>query len=757
MAHRAKETLPEPGPEPGGAALPRGLIPVDAAAQQHRPTSEGFDGGLRRRFVVAVLSAFVSTASAEDFEQPRLDFPTRILPILTKAGCNAGACHGAAVGQGGFRLSLLGYDPEKDYEIITREFSGRRIDPAAPEESLFLRKPTRQIDHDGGRRIKKDSDAYQLLVRWIAAGVPYGPPALRVTGIEVAPKDLLLETTNQTVALRVRAFLSDGTREDVTALALYTSNDDAVAEVNGAGVVTTRDRGLTGIMVRYSGQVAAARVGVPFSNAAVKAADFQPQNFIDEKILAELRRLRIPPSALSDDAEFLRRVGLDVIGCLPSPDEVRAFLRESPSPAKRQRVIDALLKRDEFVDFWTMKFADLLLMSGKRGSEAATQTYHTWLREQIANNRPFDEIARELITAVGEISKVGPANFLTLASDPRDLGEHASTIFLGTQIACARCHAHPYAKWTQDDYHRFAAFFARVSQESGLVRVRDQGEVEHPKTGKSLRPTPLGGVAPIEAASRDRRIALADWLTSANNPLFAQAIVNRIWQHLLGRGLAEPVDDLRPTNPPANPELMEALAADFAAHGYDVRRLIRMIVSSRTYQLSSRANEINRRDDRFFSRAYLKPLAAQVLADAIAQASGVPEEFAGYPAGTRAVQLIGSQTPSFALDVFGRCSRERACESSGRSGGGLAQALHLINGSTVNGKLRNGFLTAALAGARADAELIDELYLRTLSRPADQPEIARWKTMLADPAERAEVAEDLLWALLNSREFAFNH
>jgi len=739
-------------------------------------------GRARWLFVVAVLSGLFWTAFAEDVQHARLDFPTRILPVLTKAGCNAGACHGAAVGQGGFKLSLLGYDSEKDYETITRESSGRRIDLSAPDASLFLLKPTRQIDHDGGRRIKKDSEAYFTLKRWIAAGVPYGPRDLRVTAISVAPNDLLLETTNKTIELRVTATLSDGTKEDVTPLALYTSNDDGVAEVNASGLVTTRDRGLTSIMVRYSGQVAAARVAVPLSDAVVEASAFPAQNFIDEKVFAELRRLRIPPSPLSEDAEFLRRVYLDVIGCLPTPEKVRAFLKEplfsesssSPreervgrgsrreatgesSPRKRQRVIDDLLKREEFVDFWTMKFADLLLINGKRGAENATRTYHLWLREQVANNRPFDQVARELITAAGEITKTGPANFFTLANDPRDLGEHAGTIFLGTQIACARCHAHPYAQWTQEDYHRFAAFFARVSNEGGQVRVRDQGEVEHPKTGKSLLPKPLGGAAPIEDSTADRRAALAAWLTSPDNTTFAQAIVNRIWKHLLGRGLTEPVDDLRPTNPPSNPELLEALAADFVANGYDVRRLIRTIVSARTYQLSSRANEINRRDDRFFSRAYLKPLAAQVLADAIAQATGQPEEFAGYPTGTRSVQLIGAQTPSYALDVFGRCSRERSCESSGSGGGGLAQALHLINGSTVNNKLREGALKQLLASARSDQELIEELYLRTLSRRASAQEMAQWKTMLAGPNARGEIAEDLLWALLNSREFAFNH
>lgn len=722
---------------------------------QVRPTK--FKVGLCPLLVLATLGNFILIAVAGEPIPQRLDFPTRILPILTKAGCNAGACHGAAVGQGGFKLSLLGYDPEKDYQTITRELAGRRIDLDSPAASLFLRKPTRQLDHEGGRRIARNSEAYRTIERWIASGVPYGPPGLRVAAIEVTPKDSLLPNTNQSVPLKVEAILSNGTREDVTSLALYTSNDDGMAEVDATGQVTTRDRGLTSIMVRYSGQVAAARLGVPFSDVDFVGVSFPAQNFIDEKVFAELRRLRIPPSALSDDAEFLRRVYLDVIGCLPTPDEVRAFLNEPASPQKRQCVIDGLLKREEFVDFWTMKFADLLLISGKRGSESATLTYQTWLRGQIARDVPFDKLAREFLLAAGDIKQVGPANFYALAADPRDLGEHFSTMFLGTQIACARCHAHPYAKWTQEDYYRFAAYFARVSREGDLVRVSERGEVAYPKTGQNLLPEPLGAAAPALAPAADRRQGLAAWLTAPENTLPAQALVNRVWKHLLGRGLVEPVDDLRPTNPAPNPALWEALAEDFAAGGFDLRRLIRTIVSSRTYQLSSRANDINRRDDRLFSRAYLKPLAAQVLADAIARATGVPEEYAGHPPGTRAVQLVGSQTASYALDVFGRCSRERNCETSGTSGGGLAQTLHLINGSTVNHKLREGVLKEWLASARSNQELIDELYLRTLSRPATKEERDHWQSELAKSGQRAEFLEDLLWALLNSREFALNH
>ena len=703
--------------------------------------------------LAAATVTMALTAGAEE----RLDFRTRILPILTKAGCNTGNCHGAAVGQGGFKLSLLGYDPLQDHLNITRERGGRRVDLESPARSLILRKSTDQLDHDGGRRIKPDSDAFRTLVKWIGAGAEFGSPDLRVTAIDVEPADILLSTAGETAQLRVTAQLSDGTREDVSALALYSTNDDAVAEVKSSGLVTTRDCGMTSIMVRYSGQVVAARVAVPFGNAAVLAKDFVPRGFVDEAVLAELRRLHLPPSPLSEDTEFLRRVHLDLSGRLPTAEEARIFLNEAPSDGKRSRLITSLLKRGEFVDFWAMKFGDWLLISGKHGGELPTRTYNAWVREQLARNRPLDEMVRDLLVAQGDPGKVGPANFYTLASDPRDLGEYVGSLFLGTQIACARCHAHPADRWTQDDYYAFAAYFARVTQQGGSVRIADRGDVAHPKTHKSVAPRPLGGaVGNLDA--RDPRVPLAEWLVSPDNPLFARNLVNRVWKHLLGRGVVEPVNDLRPTNPPANPALLDALAANFVQHRFDLRWLVREIAASRTYQLTSLTTPANRRDEQLFSHAYLKPLPAQVLVDAVAQVTGVPDQFPDYPAGTRAVQLIGSQTPSHSLDVLGRCTRERSCETAGGTGGGLAQALHLINGSTINDKLRAGGSKILQAREISGGAIIDELYLRALSRLATAAERAAWEPLLAADAEAdADAVEDLLWALLNSREFSFNH
>jgi hypothetical protein len=705
---------------------------------------------MKRRAVLRLVGVFLGlalTAAAGE----RLEFRTGILPILTKAGCNTGNCHGAAVGQGGLKLSLLGYDPVQDHLNLTHERDGRRIDLQSPARSLFLRKATDDLEHEGGERIAPDSEAFRALVKWIGAGAAYGPADLRVTGLALEPADILLSPTGQTAQLRVTAQLSDGTREDVSRLALYSTNDDAVAGVKSTGLVTTRDSGSTSIMVRYSGQVIAARVAVPFPGAVAGAKDFVPRNFVDEAVLAELRRLNLEPSPLSEDAEFLRRVYLDLIGRLPEPEEVRAFLAEPASNAKRSRVIAGLLAREEFVDFWTLKFGDWLLLGGKKAAEFPTRTYHAWLREQLARNRPLDALVRDLLVAEGDPAKSGPANFYALASDPRDLGEYVGSLFLGTQIACARCHAHPADRWTQDDYHAFAAYFARVTQQGGRVRIAERGEVEHPKTHRPVAARPLGGMATPPGAG-DPRAPLAEWLVAGDNPLFARNLVNRVWKHLLGRGLVEPVDDLRPTNPAANPALLDALAANFVQHQFDLRWLVREIAGSRTYQLTSRATAGNRRDSQLFSHALLKPLPAQVLVDAVAQVTGVPDAFPDYPAGTRAVQLIGPQTPSHALDVLGRCSRERSCETAGRAGGGLAQALHLINGSTINDKLRAGM--AMQARGKSAGEIVNDLYLRALARPPTPEERAAWEPALA---KDAEAGEDLLWALLNSREFSFNH
>jgi hypothetical protein len=577
---------------------------------------------------------------------------------------------------------------------------------------------------------------------------------LRVTGIAVEPQDLLAKGPGETTQIRVTATLSDGSTREVSPLALYTANDDAVAGVTKSGKLTVTGRGLTSIMVRYGGQVAAVRVAAPLEGAGMAGDAFPAANFIDEHIRAEFVRLHVSPAPLCEDAEFLRRAYLDLTGRLPDEAITRDFLRSPATGERRRHLIDVLLASEEFTDLWTMKLADLVLLNGP--GDAAKVEYY-WLREQVARNVPFDRIARMLVTASGNPAQVGPAGFMNLATDPRDLSEHVARIFLGTQIGCARCHAHPADRWTQEDYHRFAAFFARLNRDGGVVRAGDRGEVDDPKSGRPLEPRNLGTTNLVEAGSADRRIALADWMTDRANPFFARTVVNRVWKHLLGRGLVEPVDDLRPTNPATHPALLDALAADFSANGYDLRRLVRLIVSSRTWQLASHGGSADPAAARLFARAQLKELPAAVFADAVAQVTGVPDKFAGVPAGTRAVQLISPATSSPALDVLGRCERKRACDSSSRSGGGLAQALHLINGSTINDKIAGGVGLVAELPKRTNREIIETLYLRALSRYPATGEVKAWDAMLPAGEDRGQAIADLMWTVLNSREFSANH
>lgn len=703
----------------------------------------------------------------ELFDLPGHHFATRVVPILSKAGCNSGACHGAAIGQGGFRLSLLGYDSAHDYDSITRELGGRRIHVAAPEESLFLRKPTRQIDHEGGRRFGRNSESFRILRDWIAAGAPPGDPHLRVASIQIEPSSITLPSTNHSAQLRVTALFSDQSAADITRLALYSSNDEGIATVNPNGQITMHNRGVTAIMIRFLDHVAAAQIGVPFQDAPPHS-ELLPRNFIDQHVAAELRRWHIPPSPVSSDAEFLRRATLDLAGRLPTPAEVRSFLAQPANAAKRSDLIERLLRTDEFVDFWTLKFADLLLIHSKRLGEQPARAYHQWLREQIASNQPFDQIVRQLLTSTGDSSLIGPANFHRLKSDPRDMADYTARTLLGMRVACARCHNHPADRWTQDDYYSFAAFFARTSASGQDVVLKSHGDLLHPKTAQPVAPRALAASnpAPSPGADSNRLDALASWLTDPAQPWLARATVNRVWKELLGRGLIEPVDDLRPTNPPLNPVLLEALTAHFIENKFNLQHLIRAIAESHTYQLSSQRNAVNQSDERFFSRAYLKELSAQVLADAIAQALGQPDVFSGYPAGTRAVELLDPEVRSYALDVFGRCPRENNCSSASQFGGGLSQALHFINGETINAKLIDGAVHRLVQGSSPSGPLpsspdfaksIEQFYLSTLSRFPSSQELEHWSQWLAKSSMPLHDLEDLMWSLLNSKEFAFNH
>jgi hypothetical protein len=683
-----------------------------------------------------------------------IDFATGVLPVLTKHGCNSGQCHGAAIGQGGLKLSLLGYDPAADYEALAREYEGRRVNRVRPEASLLLRKPTMGVAHGGGKRFDTGSPGYARLLAWLKAGLPERGTR-GIAAVQVAPAATLLPKPGAAVALKVTATFTDGAREDVTAWALFSSNDDAVATVDEAGRVTAHRRGDTAIMVRYLGEVQAARVAVPLGEQSLSLVREPATSFVDTHVYRQLERMRIPPSPLADDATFLRRAFLDLIGTLPAPEEARRFLADR-SPERRARLVDALLARPEYVDLWTYKLGDLLRINSRVLQAEGARAYHLWVREQVARNTPFNQVAHALVMGLGDAYTEGPANFARVTRDPREEGELIAQTFMGVRLACANCHAHPFDRWTQDDYHGLAAAFARLNR-GREVTLAERGEVTHPRTGKDAAPRIPGG-RPI-ARDGDRRRAVAEWLAAPDNPFFAKATVNRLWKELMGRGLVEPVDDLRPSNPATNPELLDALARDFQAHGFDVKRTLRLIATSRTYQRSAVPTAANRADDRFHSHARLRPLPAPVLMDAIAAVTGVPESYAGLPPGTRAIALGDSRVPSVALDVLGRCAREAGGAPAMVAEGGLPQALHLVNGETLNGRLKapEGRVAGWSASEMPAGAIVEEMYLRALSRPPAPKERAHWSAAIHAAADRRQILEDILWALLNSREFVFNH
>ena len=695
----------------------------------------------------ALIVALTFTVAPSFAAERSWHFPTDILPIITKAGCNAGKCHGAATGQGGFRLSLLGDDSAADHAAITRERGGRRIDFTDAARSLILRKPARELRHKGGQKLRAQSTDWKTMRDWIASGAPFGDAQLAVQQIIVSPSQWRTAKGGRQ-QLRVIAKLNNGKSRDMTAHAVFTSQDDNVAAVDKAGLVAALRPGVAAVMVRAAGHVSAMRVAVPFANALQHPFP-TPRNYIDEAVFAELKAMRIPASSLSSDHVFLRRTTLMIAGRLPTAAEARAFLKQ---PA-RNRLIDRLIGSEAFLDFWTMKLGDLLLIDSKQLGLGPTRAYRDWVRRQLHDNTRVDQLVRELLTAQGNFITRPATNFQRRQTDPREMGEFVSQSLLGIRLACARCHNHPFDRWSQMDYHRFAAFFARTRVRDGAVMFTQNGEVRHPRTGQLVEPANLNGVA-AKRNGPDFRPALADWMTTRDNPFFARAFVNRVWREMMGRGIVEPVDDLRISNPPTNPALLDALAAEFVGNMFDLRRLIRDIANSHTFQCSSKLTEANRADDKLFSRYPLARLEGPVLADAFAQATGQADEYPGYPAGTRAMQLLDARVPSYMLDVLGRCPRTG--DGAPRPGGGLGRALHLINSTDLNAKL--GPATAALVRKhREPAAVLDAMFLQTLSRYPNEMERKMAQAHLDKVQSKEKVWRDLFWALLNTREFLFNH
>ena len=711
-------------------------------------------------------------------------FRNDVIPLLTRTGCNSGACHGALAGKGGFKLSLRGYDPDTDHFVLTRQALGRRVDRLEPSRSLLLTKPTFAVPHGGGRKIEVDSPDFKVLAGWIAAGAP-GPRQddSRITRLEVLPAAAVLKPKD-TLQVLVRATYSNGTTRDVTRWAKFSSSEDLVASVDADGLVKVAGHGEAAITVWFSNLVAANRITSPLPNV-LDATIFRSavrHNFIDELVLNKLETLHIPPADLCTDSEFIRRAYLDAMGVLPKPEEVQKFLTDK-GPNKRQKLIDALLERPEFVDYWAHKWSDVLLVSTRKLPQPAVWAFYQFIRQSVADNKPWDRFAHDILTARGSTLRNGAANYFVLHRDVTDLTESTAVTFLGMSVTCCRCHNHPLEKWTQDQYWGLANLFARVGLKNGerpgevSVQSRPDGDVPHPRRGVPMPPTPLDYKPLAADSSLDRRRYFADWLTSPDNPYFAKALVNRVWRNFMGRGLVEAEDDLRQTNPPTNAELFDALAKDFIAHKYDIKHLIRTVMRSATYQRSSRPSPGNAGDDRFYSRYLVRRLAAEVILDAYAQISEVPTPFVQvslgssggtsptsmYPLGTRALQLPDSQLVSPFLDAFGRPERLQTCSCERQQDSSVGQALHLNNGHTLNDKLRakTSRVEAWLKEKVGDEEAVRRIYLLALSRPPTEAEAKKFKALLAEAAQdkgtsRRAALEDLFWAVLTSKEFVFN-
>jgi hypothetical protein len=745
-----------------------GVQPSDVV----RVTDNGYVRPVGKGLATIAVAAAGRTCTVRvevtDFDALRpLHFGNDIEPLLTRFGCNSGGCHGKASGQNGFKLSLFGFDSDFDLNAIVKEARGRRIFPAAPDASLLLAKASGRVPHGGGKRFAPDSEAYRTLRRWIVQGTPAGDahaPVLDKLTI-VPPQRVLDRAGSQQLA--VLAHYSDGAVRDVTRQAQYQSNEVPVAAVDDDGLVRAFDlSGEATIMARYQGAVAVFRATVPLGKPIARYPDFPTANYIDRLALAKWKKLGITPSDLCTDGELIRRLYLDLCGKLPTADEVRAFLADTKAD-KRVRLVDRCLDDKDYAAYFAMRWGSILRNASLAGSEQAAYAFHEWLVDKIARNRPYDEMARGIVAAAGEWQDAPAINWYWQMRDDQLHQPVADTaqVFLGLRLQCAKCHHHPYERWSQDDYYGLAGFFSRLGRKGGgepppyySARTRTTGEV-NPRTGKPIEPKLLDGPVLNVAPEDDPRHKLVDWMARPENPFFARALCNRMWGHLLGRGLVDPVDDMRATNPPSNPELLDALAADFIAHKFDVKHLLRTICSSRTYQLSAVPNEYNAHDRQNHARYYGKRLIAEVFLDAVDQVCGTRTQFNKMSRTARAVDLPHEGFGSYFLDVFDRPPRSSACECARSTGANLSQVLHLSNSSEVEDKIAAGAgrVATLIKLKTAPAAAIDELYLAALARYPTNDEKKKALAYLARTGDDRRSLEDLVWALLNTREFMFNH
>lgn len=736
--------------------------------------------------------------STESHDRP-VYFGTEVVPILTKLGCNGGGCHGKATGQNGFRLSLFGFEPGFDYEAIVKESRGRRLSPAAPEHSLLLTKGTASVPHGGGKRLTVGSDDYRILREWISQGAT--PPRAddpHLVKIEIFPQEQILNV-NASQQLQVRATFSDGLSREVTRQAVYQSNEPSIATISDDGLIqTTSQHGLFSVMARFGEQIATFHAAVPFVSdpkqleaieGELRAIESRLTNTdpghsnntnkliakpspIDRHLFAQWRKLGIVPSSPTDDATFLRRASVDICGTLPTRDEVTEYLNDT-SPDKRERLIDRLLNRPEYASYFTLKWADILQNRGAgyatSKQRAGTTLFASWIRDSVESNKPYDQFVSEILTATGSQNENPPAIWYRTVRKSPEYVESVAQAFLGVRVQCAQCHHHPTERWSQSDYYGLAAVFSRVGRKGGfadaevptdeIIYLKETGEVIHPRTGEVLKPQPLGGTPFAISLQDDPRESLARWMTQADNPFFARTMVNRLWAHFLGRGIVHPIDDARSTNPPSNPELLDALANDFIASGYDVKHLIRTITNSYAYRLDSAPEPGNAGDTQTFARFYARRLPAEVILDGISQVLEVPTVFPGVPAGTRAIQLPDENVAAHFLDVFGRPARMSACECERVDSPALTQALELVNSAEIQRKLTeaSGYAQQLAGRDLPNDSVAEEIFVRVFARNPRPDELKAASEYLAGQSDRGEACRSLLWSLLATNEFLFNH
>jgi Protein of unknown function (DUF1553)/Protein of unknown function (DUF1549) len=726
------------------------------------------------RLHLKLLLAAVSFSAAGAQAADQVTFLRDVAPILNKVGCTSGPCHGAAKGKAGFKLSLRGYDPDFDYQVLLYDLSGRRFNRTDPGHSLMLAKPTQEIPHGGGLRIERGSPYYTTIYNWIAQGVPFGDPAKdKVERIEMEPAQIEMAKPGLEQQIKVVAHYLDGGVRDVTKEAVIASNIPDTADVTTDAIVKGARIGEATMLVRYEGKFGTVPVTVLNPRPGFVWKQLSQNNFIDQLIDAKLRRLKIQPSAEIDDAAFLRRVSEDLTGELPTPAEIVAFVADpAASRVKRAREIDLLMARPSFVSHWTLKWGDLLQVNRKYLGDKGSWEFRDWIRDSVAQNKPYDQFVRELLTSRGSSDDNPAANYFRVTREPKPTMEKTTQVFLGVRMVCTQCHDHPFERWTQNQYYEMTSFFSTVGLRPGfesgeeiVFDKRDDFDVRHPKDDRVMKPKFLvaattASLAPVPLPDgANRRQALADWVTSKENPFFAKSMANRMWSYFLGKGIIDPVDDIRASNPPVNEELLNALTKDFKDHNYDLKRLIKTIVTSRTYQAGIETNEWNQTDQVNFSHAVPRRLNAEQLMDALTEATGVRPEFPEVPADTTAEEFPDPHVGKDGfLDLFGRPQRESACECERKTDLSLPQALNLINGKTISDAVADpsGTIAKAMMAGSSDDALIKEMYLRTLSRTPTPSELDTSITYLQRGGRRAARAQDLLWALLNSKAFLYN-